>query len=73
MHLLRTNSVQVPVMYRAALCKESWYEKSQNTDFLLNVFQGVPYMEGNGMSGLYKLQVNAAFTAQYSTFTLIGS
>lgn len=25
------------------------------------------------MSGLYKLQVNAAFTAQYGTFGLIGS
>lgn len=25
------------------------------------------------MSGLYKLQVNSAFTAQYNTFSLIGS
>lgn len=31
--------------------------ESQNTDFPLNVFQGVPYVEGNGMSSLYKLQV----------------
>lgn len=37
------------------------------------MFQGVPYVEGNGMSGLYKLQVTAAFTAQYSTFSLISS
>lgn len=66
MHLLRTNIVQLPVMYRAVLCKES-----QNTDFLLYVFQGVPYVEGNGMSGLYKLQVKAALTAQYTTFSLI--
>lgn len=53
LRFLRTNSAEMLLMH----CKECLCWKSQNTDFKLNVFQGVPYVEGNGMSSLYKLQV----------------
>lgn len=39
-------------------------------DLLSIVFQGVPYVEGNGMSSLYKLQVKTAPPVNKSMFVV---